>query len=157
MSFHEALARLALADARRFEAETARMLRDILRSCRDAATRKVIEEIIAEEEGHLRQLEGASAAGTPASQPVPPAAKQELPAIPDTILEDGPIRDRLRQVLRKEEASVAFYSLLAERTLIPPVRRVFEAIAAQERGHAAKLAEHLRRASTSAAGRGEEP
>ena len=144
MSFRDAIARLALADARRFELQTAAMLREILESCRDEATRAVIREIAAEEDQHARRLQEAAPGAKPPSPPLPAEEQAALPSPPDTAAPDGATCDKLRVLLKKEEASVLFYSLLAERTPIPAVRRVFEQIAAQERGHAARLAGHIR-------------
>lgn len=144
MSLSNAIARIILADARRFEVETAAMLRDILRDCPDAATRKVVEEILAEEESHAARL-GEAREGVKAAAAVPTAAdRAALPAAPAASKVSGATCDRLRDVLAKEEASVLFYSLLAKRTLIPSVRDLLNSIADQERGHARKLADHIR-------------
>jgi rubrerythrin len=147
MSFRNALARIVLADARRFEVETAAMLRDILPHCADPAARRVVEEILAEEEAHAVRLSEVSA-GVKAAKAEPSAAERAaLPAVPSVapVACAGPacskdVCDRLRDVLAKEEASVRFYSLLADRALIPSVRNLFREIAEQERGHARKLA-----------------
>src|SRR5512137_2513938 len=110
MAFRDAIVRIALADAHRFELETAAMLRDILQSCADERTRQVIREIIAEEEGHAETLQKA-AAGTRAAAAGPPAAeKKDLPSAPGAEAVPGPICDKLRDLLAKEDASVRFYS-----------------------------------------------
>lgn len=145
MFFSDTIARIVLADARRFEIETAAMLRDILRDCTDPAARKLVEEILAEEEAHAARL-GEAQAGVKAPAAPPAAERAAVPPAPATARTPGVICDRLRDVLAKEEASVLFYSLLAKRTLIPSVSDLFRDIAEQERGHARKLAEHIRSA-----------
>lgn len=147
MFFSDTIARIVLADARRFELETAAMLRDILRDCPDPAARKLVEEILAEEEAHAARL-GEAHARVEAPAAAPAADRAAVPAPPATAAPrtSGVICDRLRDVLAKEEASVLFYSLLAKRTLIPSVRDLFHDIAEQERGHARKLADHIRAA-----------
>lgn len=142
MPFRNAVARIVLADARRFEVETAAMLREILNSCADAETRRVLEDILAEEEGHAARLSEARE-GVEAGAPPPPAVRETLPAPPSAAAPPGAICDRLREVLTREEASALFYSLLARRTVIPFIRNLFNEIAEQERGHAKRLAEHI--------------
>ena len=153
MPFRDGIMRLAVADARLFEARTVEMLRDLVKSCADSETRGVIEEIMSEETEHVRRLdELVKRAGPEAAvKPDDEQMQREIPATPDTILPDGPIREKLRDLVEKEEASAMFYGLLAQRTPIRAVRRVFSEIAAMERSHAAKLREHLCRISGPAA------
>ena len=156
MPFREAIARLALRDARRFEMQTAAMLRRILATCHDNATRTVLQEITAEEQQHLQRLEGA-AGESQTSAPGPPPELPKMPESPDSRLPEGTVHEKLRAVLKKEEASATFYHLLAERTLIPAVREVFKEIAAQEKRHAERLAELIRRLSGASAGSEKKP
>lgn len=146
MPFRQAIARLAVADARRFEIQTVSMLREILSGCDDAATRTVLEEIIAEEEAHCRILEEAARGRDETGRPPAPEEKKKLPEAPDmSPPRDASVSGALRAVLRKERASVTFYELLAERTPVPAVRDIFRQIAEVERMHARKLAAHIRR------------
>lgn len=145
MPFRDAIARLALSDARRFEVQTVSMLNEILESCPDDATRQLVRDLIQEEESHIRALEQTLPSVKPSPVSAPPEEKKKIPPLPDTSHTAGSVCQRLADVLKKEEASVTFYSLLAERTLIPAVRDVFRGIADGERGHARKLAEHIRR------------
>ena len=145
MPFREALAKLALSDAARFERETAETLRGILASCRDERLRRALEEILAEEEAHCSAIRKELARRAPGKQP-PQEERERLPRAPNaTVSVSDDVCKALRRLLEKEEASATFYTLLAERTPIPAVRDVFLGIAAAERGHAAKLAALARR------------
>ena len=156
MPFRETIAHLALRDARRFEIQSAAMLRRILTTCPDNATRMVLEEIMAEEQQHLQRLEEA-AEESRTSSAEPPPDLPKMPESPDSRLPEGSVYEKLRAVLKKEEASAAFYNLLAERTLIPSVRAVFKGIAAQENRHAERLAERIRLLSGASAGSEKKP
>jgi len=140
MSIRGAIERLALADAQRFETHIAGMLRTILEACREAATRAVIEEILAEEEDHLHRLDALVPAGVRETRREPAADVKEMPP-----LQSGSVCEMLREVLKKEKASVTFYELLAERTPVQAIKRAFRQIAEAEKGHVARLTEQVRR------------
>ncbi len=141
----DALTRLAVADARRFEVGEAAALRELLSACTDNAMRAVLEEIISEDEEHLRNLDGLAGAGKPAVQQPSTQKEKPLPKVPETDLHGRSICERLQKFLKKERAAITFYELLAQRTPIPAVRRVFQHIAEAERAHAEKFAEQVRR------------
>jgi rubrerythrin len=143
MPFRNFIARLALNDARRFEAEAAGELQEILAGCEDPRTRTVLERIVREEEEHLTHLEAelARLRGKPAAAP---KEKPPLPEAPRREKLSGTTLEKLERLLKKEQASTTFYKLLSERTPIPAVRAIFRSIAEQEKGHAAALAEHVR-------------
>ena len=140
MSIRNAIERLAVADALRFEIHTAAMLRKALDVCTDPQVRLVLQEIIAEEEEHLQSLDELLPPDTDRTRCAPAEETRKAPPLPR-----GPVCDILRAVLKREEASVTFYALLAERTPVPAIRRIFEQTAQSERGHVAKLAEHVHR------------
>lgn len=158
MPFRDAISRLAVADARRFELQMAAMLEEILKSCADESSRSVIREIISEETDHLQRLETLAPLGEKRSSPLPPEEREKLPAAPDTLVPPaGSTCEMLREVLKKEEASVTFYALLAERTPIPAIKDVFKQIADAERGHVAKLSDHVHRLCQRGEGRNRSP
>jgi rubrerythrin len=141
MSVSDFIARMALSDARRFEIEAAGELREILSECPDPRTRAVLERIIREEAEHLAHLDAelARLRGKPAVPPEHPPLPKPPPREPLA----GSTIEKLQRLLKKEEASAAFYRLLSERTPIPAVRKIFRAIADQEKGHAEALARHI--------------
>lgn len=147
MPIRNAIARLAIADARRFEQQALERLRAILDDCPDDSTRTVIAEIFREEESHLAHLDeacrGMPACAAPA--PVEPPAPGATPPLPPAPPPEGPICQKLRSLLAMEEASIHFYAFLGERTLIPVVRDIFRHITDEERAHAAKLRAHIDR------------
>lgn len=140
MPFREFVARVALGDARRFEIESAQELREIMAGCEDARTCAVLEEIVRQEEEHLahldEELERLRGKPAPATRP----AIEPLPTPPPRQKLTGTTCEKLKRLLKKEEGSATFYSILAERTLIPAVRGVFRHLGDEERGHAEALA-----------------
>jgi len=132
MNVRGAIERIALADARRFEERMRGLQRQALEKCRDDSTRRLIQDLIAEEDDHLRQLDGMSASESRSNGGKHPELRGET------------VCERLEEMLAMEKAAVAFYDLLAERTPVPAVRDVFRTLADAERGHEARLAHHIR-------------
>ena len=132
MSMKRAIERIALADARRFEERMRGLQEKILEKCDDAATRRILKDLIAEEDEHLRRLDQVSA----------PESRSKIEKRPE--LRGRTVREMLTEILEMEKAAVAFYDLLAERTAVPAFRELFRGLAAAERRHEACLAEHVR-------------
>ena len=131
MSLRNAVERLALADARRFELRIASELRQIRALSDNPATRSFLDELIAEEETHLASLSSLA------------PGEGVLESVTSSPAKEGDIAAMLREVLKKEEGSVTFYELLAERTPIPAIKSAFKKIAEAERGHVKRLARHI--------------
>ena len=131
MSLRNAVERLALADACRFELRIANELRHIRTVSDNPATRSFLDELIAEEETHLASLSSFMPEDEiPESVVSSPAKGRDITAM-------------LREVLKKEDGSVTFYELLAERTPIPAIKSAFQKIAEAEKGHVKRLARHI--------------
>ncbi len=137
---HGLIMRLVVQDARRFEIGETRMLQELRATCTDDLMRKALDEILSEEQGHLRELDELAGHELTTTE-----LKEEMPGSPGTGLPCGDTRAKLREFLKREEAAVTFYELLAARSPLPPVRRVFKNIAAAERAHVEKMTRHIRR------------
>jgi rubrerythrin len=149
MTLKDSITRMAVEDARRFEIETADFLRELRDSCGNVELRQTLDGLVAEETQHLAMLEEFA----PSSK-LPHAAQHEMPSA--TPLPFAATCARLKEVLAKEEASVTFYALLAERTPVPPLKRLFSRIADMERGHVEKIRTAVRHACPDCP-RGERP
>ena len=134
MPLRDSIERLALADACRFELRIAQELKQIHDLSDNPSTRELLAELIAEEEAHLSSLTSLL--------PVEKAA--ETVEIEPPASEKTDLCTMLRNILKKEESSVTFYELLAERTPIPAVKDAFRTIAEAEKKHVVKLAQHIR-------------
>jgi rubrerythrin len=127
----------ALADARRIEEETVRLLEQIRDEAADPAVRETVDALVQEEKSHIEHL------GEIKEHPDAPTEDAERPsdalAHPSVVLPDGPTRDRLREVIDKEQATARFYALLAERCSFPAAKSVFRHIAEEEDAHTERL------------------
>lgn len=133
MSIRDAIERIALADARRFELRVLALQRQLLERCEDEKTCRVIQEIVDEEDAHIERLDRLAGAG-----------HEKIKAGRTPELKGETVCEMLREILEMEQSSVAFYNLLADRTPLPAVKRVFREIADAEKDHEEKLAAHVR-------------
>ncbi len=135
MSLRDAVERLLLADATRFERRILAMMEAVLARCSEPRTCTLIEELIAEEHQHLASLDAVS--------------EDAADECEDATLKSGylfkgeTVCEMLREISQKEQASITFYALLADRTPVPGIRHAFQQIAEGEKGHVKRLAEHI--------------
>lgn len=102
----------------------------------------LLSTLASEEDGHLARLRNLpekekAATAAPSSQLNRVSETRQLndPRSPDTV----------RELIRHEEATADFYQYLANRTLIPAAREVFATLAEEEKNHAERLTEALRK------------
>jgi rubrerythrin len=132
------LARVVLRAAAEFEHAAAADYRVLARQATTPAMQALFTNLASEEEAHYERLThaGDSHGETPITAEIvtshpEEALKHDVAAATEPVLEHA---------IAHEEATAAFYEALAGDTPIPALRRIFQALAAEERQHAATLA-----------------
>ena len=132
---------LALRAAMDFESAAGERYRQLAASAppRLAA---LLSTLASEEDGHLARLRNLPEKEKAATA----APSSELRRVSETrSFADPRSPDTVKELIRHEEATAAFYQYLANRTLIPAAREVFAGLAEEEQSHAQRLAEALRK------------
>lgn len=131
--------RLALAGAFEFEALAASRYRRLAEDATDKRLKKLLLSLAGEEERHLARLkkmpDSAAPAGS-ASSSARFAAEMATAPLPGDAY-DQAILDEL---IRQETATADFYRSLANRALIPSIKKTFLRLAEEETSHAQRLA-----------------
>lgn len=133
-----AVGRLVLKQATRFERAAARDYRALADAAGNARTRNTLLDIAHSEQDHLATLRRLGTAREPLQ--LPSATLDSLPAADqleaDVAASDHPV---IEHAIAHEERTAAFYSHLAQVTVIPSLKQAFAELAASEMRHVEAL------------------
>lgn len=141
------LARVALQAALDFESASGDRYRRLGARADDPRLRKLLESLAAEEDRHRSRLAGlvnrpsGKSVRFGADCPMPIKAGADIPGTPDDA---DWFRRTLQNLIEDERASAEFYQSLADRTIVPGVRPVFQKLAREEWRHLGRLRDALR-------------
>jgi Ca2+/H+ antiporter, TMEM165/GDT1 family len=138
------MSRHVIQHAAAFEEAAAERYRRLAAAERDAATRRLYEWLVLDEESHLNAMKSGLLVLDESGQiPVTEEMVKDMPSMhlmlaSDTESGQSP-GEELRDAIEGEEAQVQFYEALANHCKIPRLKETFNALATAERLHVKKL------------------